>query len=86
MHGYLLQCFISLYRLFTAVVYLAFLGLVVLLLVSVFIAQATASYNSVQAIADQMANYSSARLLTQTSSMLPMLLFSQIMFNSAFKH
>ena len=61
--------------------YLAFFGLVVLLLVSVFIAQITASYNSVQAIAGDIANYSSARLLTQTSSMLPMLLLNFIKVN-----
>lgn len=67
------------YRMFTAVVYLTFLGLVVLLLVSVFIAQASGSYNNVKDIADQMANFSSARLLTQTSSMLPMLLFNTIL-------
>ena len=51
--------------------YLAFLGLVVLLLVSVFIAQANGCYKNVKDIADQMANYSRARLLTQTSTMLP---------------
>lgn len=61
---------VSIHRLFTATIYLAFLGLVVLLLVSVLVAQATDTYNSVHGIADQMANYSSARLLTQTSSML----------------
>ena len=71
--------FIHLYRLFTAVIYLAFVGIVVLLLVSVFIAQANRSYGKVQGIAGQMANYSSARLLTQTSFMLPMLFFSSIM-------
>ena len=68
-------------RLFTTVLYLTFLGLVVLLLVSVFIAQATGSYRNVKDIADQMANYSSARLLTQTSSMLPIWLFCTIMVN-----
>ena len=62
-------------------VYLAFLGLVVLLLVSVFVAQANGSYNSVQSIADQMANYSSARLLTQTSTMLPIWLCCLFMVN-----
>ena len=75
------QCFISLYRLFAGVVYLSFLGIVVLLLVIVFIAQATASYNGVQGIADQRANYASARLLTQTSSTLPILLISYITVN-----
>ena len=58
--------------------YLAFLGLVVLLLVSVFIAQATGCYKNVKDIADQMANYSCARLLTQTSTMLPVWLFNAI--------
>ena len=61
--------------------YLAFLGLVVLLLVSVFIAQATGCYNDVKDIADQMANYSCARLLTQTSTMLPVWLFNAIAVN-----
>lgn len=70
--------FISYYRLFTAVLYLAFIGIVLLLLVSVFIAQAVSSYGRVQGIAGQMANYSSARLLTQTSSMLPMWISSFI--------
>ena len=63
---------VSMCRLFTAVVYLAFLGLVVLLLVSVFVAQATSTYKRVHCFVDEMANYSSARLLTQTSTMLPM--------------
>ena len=63
---------VSMCRLFTAVVYLAFLGLVVLLLVSVFVAQATSTYKRVHGFADQMANYSSARMLTQTSTMLLM--------------
>ncbi len=58
--------------------YLAFLGLVVLLLVSVFIAQANGCYNNVNDIADQMANYSCARLLTQTSTMLPEWLFNAV--------
>ena len=58
--------------------YLAFLGLVVLLLVSVFIAQANGCYNNVKDIADQMANYSCARLLTQTSTMLPEWLFNAV--------
>ena len=61
--------------------YLAFLGLVVLLLVSVFIAQANGCYNDVKDIADQMANYSCARLLTQTSTMLPVWLFNAIAVN-----
>ena len=65
---------ISFFRLFTTILYLAFLGLVVLLLVSVFIAQANSSYDHVQGIARQMANYSSARLLTQTASLLLMLI------------
>ena len=62
--------------------YLAFLGLVVLLLVSVFIAQATGCYKNVKDIADQMANYSCARLLTQTSTMLPECLFNAITVSS----
>ena len=61
--------------------YLAFLGLVVLVLVSVFIAQANGCYNDVKDIADQMANYSCARLLTQTSTMLPVWLFNAIGVN-----
>ena len=61
--------------------YLAFLGLVVLLLVSVFIAQANGCYKNVKDIADQMANYSRARLLTQTSTMLPVWLFNAIAVN-----
>ena len=63
---------VSTCRLFTAVIYLVFLGLVVLLLVSVFVAQATSTYKRVHDFSDQMANYSSARMLTQTSTMLPM--------------
>ena len=63
---------VSTCRLFTAVIYLAFLGLVVLLLGSVFVAQATSTYKRVHDFSDQMANYSSARMLTQTSTMLPM--------------
>ena len=76
------QCFHSLHRIFTAVMYLAFLGLVVLLLVSVFIAQANGCYNNVKDIADQMANYSCARLLTQTSTMLPVWVFNAITVSS----
>ena len=91
-----LQCFFYVYiyiymtehchflcRLFTTILYLAFLGLVVVLLIGVFTAQAVSSYSEVQEIADQMANYSSARLLTQTASMLPMWFSSWIcMVNS----
>ena len=78
---YMTLILVSIHRLFTATVYLAFLGLVVLLLVSVLVAQATDTYNSVHGIADQMANYSSARLLTQTSSILPMWLCCFFMVN-----